>query len=147
MPNHQPQQMVHVESLAKYFTEVRKALNSFRKLLTVMAGGALTLSIGFILKESEKPFPHQLLPDLKMAWTALSICLIASLIEAFFTLVGMAQQANYWEQYLANNAPYRKVVWAERIGWAALLLAFLTCALGIFKLMQITLSLITLRAG
>ena len=134
------------EPLAKYYTEVRQSETTFWKLLMTIAGGALTLSIGFLLKDSNLPFPRSLIPEVRCAWIALALCLVSGVVASALSFWGMTRQAKIFEDYLTGKQPYRKLKSIEITGWLLLLVAVASAAIGLIQLGRIALELLALRS-
>lgn len=133
--------------LAKFFKDyVRGAEVAFWKLTIVLAGGALTLSIGFLLREAGQPFPKPLLPMVECAWGALLVCLGVAVAEYALSYWAMAKQARLWEDFEAGKRPFRFLRWPERVGWVMFVIAIVSLATGLVQLARVALALLTAHA-
>jgi hypothetical protein len=133
--------------LAEYLKETRAAQTVFWKLVVTLAAGALVLSIGFLLRETNAPFPKALLPEVRCAWIVLALCLGAAVGDTALAYWGMWKQARLWEDHLARGAPYRALKWPEWVGWGLFAAAIVFLATGLAQLAHLALCLLTMHAA
>ncbi len=114
------------EQTTELFIEAKRQFNEFQsqsrarmestiKLILVVSGGMLTLSVGAVLGKVEPNIPPELIPSLKCGWGLLFYSIAASLFLMFTTLVATYHMGVKWFSRLAKQTTSTEAI--KTWGW------------------------------
>jgi hypothetical protein len=128
--------------LAEAGKESRNIEHGLLKIVLTVSGGALTLSIGFILGDRRVPFPHDLINVLIAAWISLALSMASALlawtINSIATTLDAAALFAYLEGKRKEPAEFKR---AGQFSTLLAALAGFACIVGLSMLAWIAVEL------
>ena len=95
--------VAHSEMFGKAAKESRDIEFGLLKILLTVDGGALTLSIGFILGERRVPLPKELTGYVEVAWGVLVVSMTCAVISWIVTSLASTAHAGAMGSYLSGK--------------------------------------------
>ena len=135
-----------IELFNAHQADLRGRIDTFIKLIFLIAGGSLTISFGVFLRGNGPTFMSEDSFLVKAAWGCLTFSIIGGVLVLFFMILGAHCQAERWRDTLDDGRPVagkdNHPAWTRVVAWVLGVTSLITLIIGLILLNRVAYSLV-----